>query len=136
MAEENLTEAAKANGGENPSANKEHNVKARKDAITDACKKLFNEDRAIDSAIATHVQAHRDEKSKIKRDLREGYGITAKAFNKHYALWKLEQEAIASKDDATLDHIRELQECAPIGGMTDMVKALKDVEAKEAAVAA
>lgn len=133
MPEENLSDAAQGNGSENPSANKEHNVQARLDAISEACKKLLAEDQHIDAAIAQHVQLHRDEKSRIKRDLRKGYGVTARVLNKHYGLWKLQQEAIAAQDDVTIDEIREMQEAAPIGGTADMVTALQQVQAKEAA---
>lgn len=104
-----------------PHVTREHNVAARRDAITKACEELYQLDVLIARATETHVKLHREAKTDIKSRLKEDYNITANVLAARYAPYKLERMAQDGSDDKTLDVIRELFDALPIGGMLDLV---------------
>ena len=109
--------------GENITA--KHNVANRKKMLEDALSETFELDGLLHAASEKHLQPHRDAKSDIKKKLREDLNINAKVFNARYAAYKLEGQAIAAEDDATLDTLRELFEHAPVGTQMDLVDGLE-----------
>lgn len=104
-------------------ATREHNVKARKDAISESMEQLYKLDAQIAAAIEKHVKPFRDDKAAIKERLRDDYQIPAKLLNARYASYKLERFAEEAQDHTTLDVIREMFDALPVGGMVDLVEA-------------
>ncbi len=101
----------------------DHNVANRKQRIGDALKRTWLLDQEIDDLIEEHIKDLREEKSSIKKVLREKLNISAKVFHARYASYRLEAQARAAEDHATLDTIKELFGESPIGSQVDMVKA-------------
>lgn len=101
-----------------------HNVKHRHDTIESCLEALYQEDKAIEAAIAEHIQAHRDEKQEVKKRLREDLNLTTQVINARYAIYKLQRKAAEQDDEMTLDTLRELFEISPIGGQVNMMDAL------------
>lgn len=109
--------------GKDTDATREHNVKARKDAISEGLEKLYQLDRQIAALMEKHIAGPREDKNKIKADLREAYQIPAALLQARYASYKLERFAEESSDDTTLDIIREMFDALPVGGSVDLVEA-------------
>lgn len=105
------------------SGNAGHNLVSRKEAIDDALKQVYALKKDIKEALAEHVKPLREEVDEIKSNLAEDYNLPKRVFNARYASYEIEADAIASKDDITLDAMRELYEAAPVGEQMDWVKA-------------
>ena len=110
-----------------------HNSGARSEAIGDALKRIFDLDRRIEAIIADEIQDLRDDKTKIKKELREAHNITARVFQARYAAYKLEQQAIEADDDVMKMTLKELFDIAPVGATADMMEAVTQAEVTEQA---
>lgn len=119
---ENLNQAA------NESANREHNVAARKEQIGNAFNRLYAIDKEIDALIERHVQELRDEKSDIKKKLRKDLNLTSKVVHLRYASYKAERLAVEQEDGVTMDAIKELYEVMPVGATVDFVDAMNGAD--------
>lgn len=107
----------------NKDATREHNVKARKDAIRDCFAQMYELDKQIAAAIEKYVKPFRDSRNDVKKKLREDYEIPNDIIMARYKGYALERFAEEAQDDTTLDAIREMFEALPIGGMVDLVEA-------------
>lgn len=117
----NLSEAAAAGASSNPSANNEHNVKARKDAINESLEAMYKLDCKIKAATEKHVKPHRDAVADIKSKLKSDYQITAEVIKARFVPYRLERRAQDAEDWTTLDAIRESFDHLPVGGHVDLV---------------
>ena len=105
-------------------ATKDHNVKHRTDTIASCMEALYQEDKAIKAALEEHVTPHREEKTAIKKRLREDLNLTTPVINARYATYKLERQAQDQDDETTLDLLKELFEITPVGTQVSMMDAL------------
>jgi|SRR6185437_13148708 len=102
-------------------ATRQHNAKARKDAISESLEQMYLLDKQIAAAIEKYVKPLRDSKNDAKKRLREDYELPNDVISARYASFKIERKATDEGDDKTLDEIREAFEALPIGGMVDLV---------------
>lgn len=125
-----MSNKPKANGGDGE-VTKHHNVANRKQQLRDALRRTYEIDGEIQDLIAEHIQGLRDEKSDIKKRLREDLNITAKVFGARYGAYKLEADARAADDNATLDTLEELFNESPVGTQINMMDALGESQTTE-----
>ena len=118
-------------GNENVSA--QHNVKHRNETIGKCLEQLYQEDKAIAAALEEHVTPHRQQKTEIKKRLREEIQLTTEVINARYATYKLERKAMDNGDDTTIDTLREMYAIAPIGTQLDLVDGLNKAATNGAA---
>lgn len=104
----------------NSDATMGHNVRARRDAITESFDEIYKLRMQAAAALEKHVKPLRDHVSDIKKRLREAYELPAKAINARYAAFELLRLAENGGDDAMQDAIRELFEALPIGGTLNL----------------
>lgn len=82
-----------ANSGEGNSPTTKHNVAKVSDAIIKAATELFEAEQKEKKAIADHVQCYRDDKKRIKSNLKKDTEIEITDFNLHYKPWRRQQLA-------------------------------------------
>lgn len=102
-------------------ATRQHNAKARGEAISKSLEEMYGLDCKIASAIEKHVAPLRASKNDIKKRLRDAFEIPNAVISARYGSFKIEREATDSGDDTLLDTIREAFDALPIGGMVDLV---------------
>lgn len=100
------------------------NVKAIADALRDGFSNLYSLDSQIAALTEKHLTPLRAKKSDIMRVLREGYHMPSALVNARYHGYRVERDAEAAGDNATLDNIRLMYEAVPIYGIVDMVDAM------------
>src|SRR5258708_29700469 len=109
-------------------ATREHNVKARADAIRDSFGEMYTLGMAARAALELRVVPSRAQVADIKKRLKDDYQIGGKALNARYSVYELERFAEDGSDDSTQDLIKELFTVLPIGGMLHLAE-LGDVAA-------
>ena len=121
-----MAEKMKATGAESAegTTNAKHNVANRSKIMTDALGEMYALDVQAEAALEKHLKPIRDQKSDIKSRLNKDLNITATVFNARYVPYKLEAQARAASDEATLDNLRELFEVSPVGTQMDMMAGL------------
>lgn len=108
-----------------------HNAKSRKDAINDALARIYQLKKQEAAAVKAAVQPFRDKISDIKTELREDYNITNQVLQARLYSFVLEQKAKDSKDEVTLEALREMFKNAPVGVDLDMLTTLRTEEQNE-----
>jgi hypothetical protein len=108
-----------------------HNVKSRDAAIADAMESLYKSDKEIRAALEKHVTPHREDKTAVKKKLREDYELTTDVINARYASYKIERKAEENGDDATIDNLREMFRATPVGGSVNFIDAMQQGAAAE-----
>ncbi len=128
MAKKKAKASGKTNGAKSAegTTNAEHNVANRNEQLTDALSEMYAIDVQVAAALEKHVAPLRAQKTDIKSRLNKDLNITATVFNARYLPYKLEAQARAAQDDATLDNLRELFEVSPVGAQVDMMSELEE----------
>ena len=116
---ENTNGAAESAEG---TTNADHNVANRNKIMTDALGEMYVLDVQAEAALEKHLKPIRDQKRDIKSRLNKDLNITATVFNARYVAYKLEAQARAAEDDATLDNLKELFDVSPVGHQMDFIK--------------
>lgn len=114
---------------QNPQPNSAH----RDEMLEKALGETFKLDQQIKVQRDRHVKPLTKKKSEIKANLRKELNMTADVFNARYASYKLEGDALAAGDDATLENLRHLFTISPVGTQMDLVQGLEDADAAAAA---
>lgn len=118
-----MTDKTPGNAADDGAVSPDHNVANRKQRIGDALKRTWQLDQEIDVLIEEHIKELREEKSEIKKVLRDKLNISAKVFHARYVSYRLEAQARMVEDHPTLDTIKELFGESPIGSQVDMIAA-------------
>lgn len=109
-----------------------HNVEHRKEVIRKSLEEVASTDDEIERLTALHIAPLREANSKVRKRLREDFGMPAKVFNSRYALYRMERRAIRSEDGPTLDALQEMMEIAPPGTQLDWLDAVTKADEKQA----
>ncbi len=127
-----MARSLKPNGGTSPegTAGAKHNVANIERKVTDALAETYKLDGQIKAALEKHIAPDRAAKSDIKKKLNEDFNITRKVFAARYAAYRLEADARAAADTATLDTLALLFSITPIGVTADMVEAIDQTDAR------
>lgn len=111
-------------GHEAPTVTATHNSQARSDALAEALEELYALDQRIAEIVEDQIKDLRDAKSEIKAGLYENYGMRAKLVQARYAIYRMQKDAIARKDDITLDAISEAFRVLPPGEQGSLLPGL------------
>lgn len=125
-----------ADGEGNPSANNEHNVEHRREAVTNSLEQLYQLDKKIKALTERHLTELRKQKSDIKSKLKNDYQMTAPMVNARYYPYRIERQAEDAEDQVTLDGIREAFNYLPVGGSVDLAEAAGGGSGEKPAAAA
>lgn len=126
-----MAKKLKMKDGKAPPAQPPKNSDLRNKRLEDALRRTYQLDRQIKALTDQHTGSLKDEKSKIKKGLREDLNITAKVFNARYFAYRLEADARAADDNPTLENLRELFTIAPVGTTANMFDAIDEDDADE-----
>ena len=102
-----------------------HNVKDRRATIMSSMKRLYAIDQEIAAIVEDEIKDLREERSDIKKMLRETFQITSAVVNARYHSYRLEQKAIEGDDGPTQDAIREMFEALPVGGQGSLLPGME-----------
>ncbi len=118
-----MAETLKPNGAESAegTAAAGHNVANRTKIMSDALSETYKLDGQVQAALDKYVAPVREQKRDIKKRLNKELNITATVFNARYVAYKLEAQARAAEDEATLENLREFFEIAPVGHQMDFL---------------
>jgi len=101
------------------------NVMHRKEQIAKSLERLYQLDREIADIVAGEIKGLREDKAEIRKQLKEDFNMPGKLVNARYAAYKLERLAEDTKDEVTLDAIREMFSYVPVGGQGSLMPGLE-----------
>lgn len=121
-----------ANTGEGNSPTAKHNFAKVSDALVNAAQKLLEAERKEVKAIADHVQCYRDDKKRIKAELKADTEIETFDFNLFYKMWKRQETAKTEMEEEdrvrVLDNIAVCFDAFNQGNMFDFLDSFNESE--------
>jgi hypothetical protein len=111
------------NDGKSPegTAGAKHNVANIEQKLRGAFAETYKLDTSIKANLEKYVAPDRAAKSDIKKKLNAELNITRKLFVVRYAAYRLEADARAAEDTATLETLQMMFSISPVGTQMDFV---------------